>query len=182
LLFENSYAIIFSMFGIYPEWSRNQKAIPNPLLPSPEHDQRLYEAECQTIFDKLCHYDRELNGQVCLSVRLSENRTGLIPKETFRAKDPADGKERLFAFIVLPEKIGLIGPLTPKALKKLELVQPDWRFTRLMSMNERTKVHDIAEDEDRETKLDSLKQVLNQSIEGALAIHYTSGLLFPLEA
>jgi len=170
------------MFGIYPECGKNQELLSSPFLPSPEADRLLYRAECQEIYDKVCAYDRDLDGQVGLFVDTGSGKPGLLLRETFTAKDPADLRKRQFAFLLFPDQIMITGPLTPKIIKKLDKVHPQYRLTRLSLARKDLRFRDLHEDEDRELLVDQLRQVTNNSIQNAWQAMIQSGQSFPFPA
>ncbi|MCJ7792929.1 MAG: hypothetical protein MUP45_03050 [Candidatus Marinimicrobia bacterium] len=170
------------MFGIYPESSQNQEVIPNPFLPSPETDRRLYQAECRGIFDKVCGYDHDLDGQVGVFVDIGNGKAGLLLRETFTAKDPTDLRKKQFAFLLFPKQIMITGPITPKLIEKLDAVHPQMRLTRMSLARKDLRFRDLLEDEDRELLVDQLRQVANNSIQNAWQAMVQSGSSFPFSA
>jgi len=152
------------MFGIWFEQDRRGVTSQDKDLHA-EVQQLLYQHECKRFYNNLTSYNNLLNGCVGIEVKTLNEGSGLILRDTFEERDTS-GNKRRWAFILFPDSISVIGPLTPKSLEKAEGAHPEWRLARLALTNEELTISDLF-DLESESIAGRLQSVIKASVENA---------------
>lgn len=126
-----------------------------------------YRKECQRIFSRLSILNHAMEDAVGIRVNTPSIGDGLILRETFEERDLAcRNKLNLMAFLISPNAVYKVGPLTPKALEKTEKAEVGFRLKRLELVSDRIRLRDIFLDNKR-SDAELLDTVIRRSVEAA---------------